>query len=71
MVLHMVSFFFYIVSGIGFYIALYNYAKHLRTYDNEKASREAVIMDTLCTACTFFAQICQLIILRSLSAPET
>jgi xanthine/uracil/vitamin C permease (AzgA family) len=64
MMLHMIVFFFYIFSGIGFYIALVNYAQQLRTDKNYKASRKALIMETLCIGCSFVAQICQLYILR-------
>lgn len=69
MLLHMISFLFYVASGISYYIALINFYQHFS--DPEKSSQaqlRALLIDTVVVGCTFLAQLFQLFILNWLTA---
>ena len=63
MFLHVLSFFFYVLCGIGFYIFLFHYFT-VPEEQKEKATEEILVVRTVSNACKFFAQLCQFFIFK-------
>lgn len=70
MSLHVVAVSLYLVSGIGYYIALIWFL-NTEEFENSNAEKHTIIWNTCVCVCTFLAQGCQFFIFKSLDDTET